>query len=103
MLGDTFTMKEYETTRRESLQEEAQRLRWEQAGETWLGRRVTDLQNDDLSTRGLLLNILNCTLSSVEVDWKHSMRDYGEVPKTCELAAIATAMDTALKALGELK
>lgn len=86
----------------EDRKEAARRERWEQAGETWLGRRLTDLQNEDLSSRGLLLNILNCTLSSVEVDWKNANNDYGKVPQTCELAAIATALDAALKALEEV-
>ena len=102
MLGDTFTMREYETTRPESKLEAARRERWEQAGDTWLGRRVTDLKNDDLSTRGLLFNLLNCTLSSVEVDWKHAMADYGEVPRTRELAAVATALDAALRTLEDM-
>lgn len=86
----------------EGLREAARRERLEQAGETWLGDRLTNLQNDDLSARGLLLNILNTTLASVEVDWNRANNDYGKVPHTCELAAIATALDAALKSLEEV-
>lgn len=71
-------------------------IQWEQAGETWLGRRIDDHLNDDMSPEGKLFAILNSALSSAEVDWKRHNADSGKIPLTCEWAAIVLALREAI-------
>jgi len=98
MLENTFTHAEYEQNKRTK----PQAIRFEQARATWLGHRLTNLRNDDLSSRGLMINVLNAMLSSTEVDWKNSNNNYGAVPATCEMAALVEAVELLQKTMKDL-
>ena len=87
----TFTHGEYESRQ---TAKSARGRRAKQAAVTWLGRRTHGIVNeDDLSPKGVAVNLVSCALSSLEVDWKYSDRDYGDVPRTREMAALIEALE----------